>query len=557
MSVGARQASARIAAKNAVKIRAALAASIDARRVYTQYMDTDPKITPGRIADRVRARAWAMKNVKLDLATYKKVLAKHYGDMYVLGQSDSLEAMATAAKAQKGPVATANTKPKLNPQGMPIFDPGFSINWDTWEPGNAAAAALLSKPGGLQDLLDEIDIQAAGIEDYSYNLLGTALADGIARGDTPVTIANAIRDSLSAPERALTIAITEGQRAKIAANVDSYKANGVEQIEWTVNDPDDADCLDNDGEIVNLGDQFPSGDTKPPVHPNCQCDVIPVMPDLSGTPEYSDEPVDDSEMAVRADLEKYSEDQPRDAHGRFGAGGGATGGSGLSRGEMHNLNARRDPLVNKVYDAEKMVRDGQQVIRGSLPRPAAPVYPKEAIAQAKASGDMVERLRLSAEYNKQYDEYSKAFSKYQKDYKVVSLQSDLAKNTLDGSKTGITKYINTVINQDWFKQAYGDGSSMGKLGIGVADVKSYAGRYTSGLTKNEIKINTSYTQNEPTILHEIAHYAQAVSATSVYEAHGVGFAETNVHITENVMGIAAAERLASAYEAKGVKITNG
>ena len=40
MSVGARQASARIAAKSAVKIRAALAGSIDARRVYTQYMDT-------------------------------------------------------------------------------------------------------------------------------------------------------------------------------------------------------------------------------------------------------------------------------------------------------------------------------------------------------------------------------------------------------------------------------------------------------------------------------------------------------------------------------------
>lgn len=556
MSVGARQASARIAAKNAVKIRAALAASIDARRVYTQYMDTDPKITPGRIADRVRARAWAMKNVKLDLATYKKVLAKHYGDMYVLGQSDSLEAMATAAKAQKGPVATANTKPKLNPQGMPIFDPGFSINWDTWEPGNAAAAALLSKPGGLQDLLDEIDIQAAGIEDYSYNLLGTALADGIARGDTPVTIANAIRDSLSAPERALTITITEGQRAKIAANVDSYKANGVEQIEWTVNDPDDADCLDNDGEIVNLGDQFPSGDTKPPVHPNCQCDVIPVMPDLSGTPEYSDEPVDDSEMAVRADLEKYSEDQPRDAHGRFGAGGGAAGSTGLSRRETLLLNAKSDPLVNKVYDAENSCRQGQMT-RGTLEMPTAPTYPKEAIAQAKADGNAEEAWRLSLQYRNQYDKYSKDFDKYQKDYKVVNLQSDLAKSTLDGTKAGTQAYINNVIGQDWFKQAYGDGAVMGKLTITTKDVKSYAGQYTSSLTKNEISINNCYTQNEPTIIHEIAHYAQTISATSQYQAHGVGFAETNLHITEKVMGTAAAEKIAAAYEAKGIKVTNG
>jgi len=322
MSIGARQASARIAAKSAVKIRAALAASIDARRVYTQYMDTRPPITNDRTDDRVRARAWAMNNVKLDLAAYKKSLARHYADMYVLGQSEALENMAQAAKAQKGPVATARSKPKTNAQGMPIFDPSFTINWDAWTPGNEGAAALLDQPGGLKKLLGDIDIQAKGISDYSHDLLGTALADGIAQGKTPVQIANDIRDSLSAPERALTIAITEGQRAKISANLDSYQANGVEQIEWTVNDPDDADCLDNEGQIVNLGDEFRSGDTQPPVHPNCQCDVIPVMPDLSGTPEYTDEPVDDSEMAVRADLEKYSEDQPRDSHGRFGSGSG-------------------------------------------------------------------------------------------------------------------------------------------------------------------------------------------------------------------------------------------
>ena len=317
MSKGAQQASARVAAKNAVKIRAALAASINGRRVYTQYMDTNPATEDLPLA-RAQARAWARKNVKLDLATYKQVLAKHYGDMYVLGQREALENMAD--RAQKGPVATANSKPKLNPQGMPIFDPSFTINWDAWTPGNEGAAALLSKPGGLKDLLGDIDIQARGIADYSHDLLGTALADGIARGDTPVTIANAIRDSLSSPERALTIAITEGQRAKIEANVDSYAANGVDQIEWTTNDPC-PECEENDGKIVNLGDDFPSGDTQPPVHPNCQCDVIPVMPDLSGMPTYDDQ-TDDSEMAVVADLAKYSPDQPREANGRFGSGGG-------------------------------------------------------------------------------------------------------------------------------------------------------------------------------------------------------------------------------------------
>jgi len=388
MSVGARQASARIAAKSAVKIRAALAGSIDARRVYTQYMDTHPPITANKAQDRARARAWAMNNVKLDLTAYKKALRTHYGNMYVLGQVEALENMAQAAKAQKGPVATATSKPKTNAQGMPIFDPNFTINWDAWTPGNEAAAALLDEPGGLKNLLGDIDIQARGISDYSHDLLGTALADGIAQGKTPVQIANDIRDSLSAPERALTIAITEGQRAKISANLDSYQANNVEQIEWTVNDPDDADCLDNDGEIVNLGDQFPSGDTQPPVHPNCQCDVIPVMPDLSGTPEYTDEPVDegdDSEMAVRADLAKYNPDQPRDAGGRFTSGGGdgsARFNDTRTAGGSRSLNPKEAEDQKGGSGASHLISDGRGGVRFSPERAAL----HEKIIQERLAG---------------------------------------------------------------------------------------------------------------------------------------------------------------------------
>ena len=329
MSVGARQASARIAAKNAVKIRAALKASVDGRRVYAQYMETNPPVTKDRVLDRARARAWAMSNVKLDLSIYLKILAKHYADMYVLGQNEALESMAD--RANKGPVATAHTKPKLNPKGMPVFDPSFSINWDNWVPGNEAAAALISKPGGLKQLLDKAKVQAEGIAKYGYDLIGTTVADGIANGDTPVQIGNAIADVISSPERALTIAITEGQRAKIEAQVDAYAANGVEQIEWTTNDPC-PDCEQNDGEIVNMGDEFPSGDIQPPAHPNCQCTVIPTMPDLSGTPDYAN--LTDEEVAARlemgatADLGKYSPDQERDERGRFGSGSGSETSSG-------------------------------------------------------------------------------------------------------------------------------------------------------------------------------------------------------------------------------------
>jgi len=394
MSKGAQQASARVAAKNAVKIRAALAASVNGRRVYTQYMDTNPPITKDKALSRARARAWAMKNVSLDLSTYKQILAKHYADMYVLGQSEALENMAN--RAQKGPVATANSKPKLNPQGQPIFDPSFTINWDAWVPGNAAAAALLSKPGGLKDLLGETDIQARGIADYSYDLLGTALADGIAAGDTPVTIANAIRDSLSSPERALTIAITEGQRAKIEANVDSYAANNVEQIEWTTNDPC-PDCEQNDGKIVNMGDDFPSGDQQPPVHPNCQCDVIPVMPDLSGMPDYPD--MTDEEVAARlemgatADLGKYSPDQERDERGRFGSGSGESSTAGSAGKEA--LNRAQN---GKQIDVTDFV-NGERSYEGDLQKMGEVIHAQgwNAPSQVLSSNEF-DKLKVSGDF---------------------------------------------------------------------------------------------------------------------------------------------------------------
>ena len=543
MSQGAQQASARVAAKNAVKIRAALAASIDGRRVYTQYMDTNPPITKDRVLDRARARAWAMKNVSLDLATYKKVLARHYGDMYVLGQREALENMAKGAKAQKGPVATATSKPKTNPQGMPIFDPGFTINWNTWTPGNEGAAALLSKPGGLKDLLGDIDIQARGIEDYSHDLLGTALADGIAQGKTPVQIANDIRDSLSSPERALTIAITEGQRAKISANLDSYQANGVEQIEWTTNDPCD-DCKENDGKVVNMGDDFPSGDSEPPVHPNCQCDVIPVMPDLSGSPDYAD--LSDEEVAARlemgaeADLGKYSPDQERDERGRFGSGGGATGGNGLNHREIYNLQVNQpDSQKAAVYKAEEA---HHPAITQDLPKPFPP------------SAEILQIGR--AEYDKAYKEYSKEFNKWSKE-SSRDIRSPIGEKNLNGTPKGAQAYVNEITNQPWFIERFGDGGVVGTPKVSLTD-GNYAGRYSIGfLTRipySRLDINRGYALNEPIYIHELAHYATAISQTTPYAGHGVEFASNHVYIATQIMGSEYGAGLAQAYREAGVNL---
>ena len=568
MTLGARRASARLAARSAVKIRAALAGSIRPDRIVAAYADTHPAVSEFMSQDRARARAWSILHVRLDLDAFNDVMRKHYADYYALGLNDAQDEMAHALRTQKALTKAGPVSVRLKPQNQATPSATFSIDWNNWKPGNEAAALLLRQPSGLKQLLGNIDIVSRGIADTSHDLIGGALAKGIALGKTPVEIADDIRDTLSSPERALTIAITEGQRAKIEANVQSYADNGVEQVQWTVNDPDKCICVDLEGEVRNVGQDFEDGITQPPAHPNCQCDLLPLMPDLSAYPavDLSGDGEADIEEAVVADLAKYSPDQERDERGRFGSGGGersespkgkyparTSGGTTLSRGEVLQNNMRSDPLVDRVYAAENAVRQGEMV-RGELEKPTAPQYPEAAIKEARASGNTAEAMRLYNEYSQSYKQYSRDFDKYMTDFKVVNLQSDLAKNTLDGTKAGTQAYINNVINQDWFKAAYGDGKVMGDLKIGTRTVKSYAGQYTSGLTKNEISINTSYTKNEPTILHEIAHYAQTISSTSRYQAHGVEFARTNLHITENVLGTEAADTLAASYREKGVAI---
>jgi hypothetical protein len=47
------------------------------------------------------------------------------------------------------------------------------------------------------------------------------------------------------------------------------------QKAWIVNEPEDEGCIANGEESwVEVDDTFPSGHTRPPVHPNCECDLV-------------------------------------------------------------------------------------------------------------------------------------------------------------------------------------------------------------------------------------------------------------------------------------------
>jgi len=77
--------------------------------------------------------------------------------------------------------------------------------------------------------------------------------------------------------RAEVIARTETCDALETAFMDRAKDMGVSGKEWIVTDPCPI-CEENgNAGAIALNDAFPSGDMRPPAHPNCRCALAPVI----------------------------------------------------------------------------------------------------------------------------------------------------------------------------------------------------------------------------------------------------------------------------------------
>ena len=161
------------------------------------------------------------------------------------------------------------------------------------------------------------------------------------------------------------------------------------------------------------------------------------------------------------------------------------------------------------------------------------------------------------------DEYMKAFRKYTDAHYTWErsitqhLLSDAGRKYLDGTRAGVEKYYREVIGQDWFKKAFGDGGVIGFPKI-VATSANVQGRYSIGMKKgvpyNAISISKGNLTDEGTLVHELAHYANAISLTKPYEGHGAEFAKNHLYITSKLSGHEYATKLENSYKAEGVKI---
>jgi hypothetical protein len=285
-------AKAKLLATNSVLINAAMRKQANPTTIADKWLaqNSDKGITSEQRDD---AKNWVKINVQLNNKALEKALRKTYGSGWVFGAAD--------AKNQ-------------------IYSE-IGLDWDEWEPGRESAAVLVDAPRGLKTILDKEAITIKGIDDTTLDRIGSALANGLSQGLGAGEISRAIDYIIDDPARSMVIARTETARALVEASASEYRDAGIEEVEWLVGDPC-AICEVNAGMKMPMGEEFPSGDVQPPAHPNCVCDISPVV--RFGKDPEENAQLDDIELADNPDVTKGDPDQPRDERGRFSSTSGST-----------------------------------------------------------------------------------------------------------------------------------------------------------------------------------------------------------------------------------------
>jgi antirestriction protein ArdC/DNA polymerase III epsilon subunit-like protein len=219
---------------------------------------------------------------------------------------------------------------------------------------------------------------------------------------------------------------------------------------------------------------------------------------------------------------------------------GVKGGHSLSPREVYSLQVAQSDLdIKKVYAAEEVWTPQQQ-------RPfKPPVAPKRA-----DFSDSDSYKAAFKKYSKDYDDAYREMSRY--------VESPLGEKHLNGSAKGVKNYVEDIITADWFVEAFGDGGRMGRPPVSLITSKKAGGKYSYGFKDgvffSTLKINSLLSRNEPSILHEIAHFATAISVAEGMDAHGVEYRMNYIYITDKVLGREAAEGLKESYRKANLNV---
>jgi len=157
--------------------------------------------------------------------------------------------------------------------------------------GSAAVFNLTNK-AVLNQLDKRVDFLSQVLDETTKDWIKRTIDAGRERGSSPMLITKLVRERIAnvAEARANMIMETEAVNAMGLVELEVYKRSGIEYVEWKVT-PSERNCeicLSNEfAGKVKVGDEFPSGDTQPPVHQYCACLLLPVLPDSYDEPIWT------------------------------------------------------------------------------------------------------------------------------------------------------------------------------------------------------------------------------------------------------------------------------
>jgi len=252
----------RLSAKHATQIRKGFRSAFNADDITESFFNAflgHTEVTNQQVRD------WAKVHITPNKAALIASLTPIYADGWVLGD--------TAAKV----MINRSLKKAVQPANVGV------VNWDTWKPGNQAAATLIQPSSGLQRLLDSRGLTIDGVSNTKLDRIGTVLGNALQLGITPKEVSIMVDQVINDPQQALVIAQTEMSRAVVQAELAQYRDSNVEMVEWLVADPCEECQVNLDASPISIDADWPNGDA--PVHPNCMCDIAPYISDTSNLGE--------------------------------------------------------------------------------------------------------------------------------------------------------------------------------------------------------------------------------------------------------------------------------
>lgn len=198
---------------------------------------------------------------------------------------------------------------------------GYAADGSTNDFYKGTKHEFLQSSFGQPETIEKIQLLAGrtfselkGMNDGMAQVLTRDLADGLARGDNPRTIADRLTKSLDISQRrAETIARTEIIRAHASGAIDAMRKMGVEEIgvmvEWSSTDDSRVCplCKPLDGIVLKLDE----AEGMFPRHANCRCSPVPAgVGESSIKQKKSQQAIDAAiDQSIAAEIPKKAKDR--------------------------------------------------------------------------------------------------------------------------------------------------------------------------------------------------------------------------------------------------------